>query len=238
MRYIQLITVGMLATLATWALPAFPVVFQDDLAIQNSSDVIGDPAKFDIDNLKLVGLNSNVLQVDIRFNFGGGTSLTPFAIAGFTPVLSVGDLFFRTPDTTYAYILNGHDGLSTNGLYTITGTQSSASVLGNPAGSYRPAAQVWAAASGAQLLSTGSANISTVDNTPTYLLASLYIQLNDTIVSDLDKGFNIYFAAATCGNDELTGTVPASPNGNVPELGTWAMLGSGLIGLGLIRRRA
>jgi len=114
---------------------------------------------------------------------------------------------------------------------------SARDVLGNPAGSYRPDAQVWAAPGGAQLLSTGTASIATVNNVSTFLRATLFIQLNNAIISDLDNGFALYFAAATCGNDELTGNVPASPSGNVPEIGTWAMLGSGLIGLGMIRRR-
>lgn len=234
MKSLKLVALLTVAMTSAWAFPAFPIVFQDELDSQNSSDVIGDPALFEIDNLKLVGLNSNTLQVDIRFNFGGGTSLSGFTIPGFSPTLNVGDLFFRTPTNTYAYILNSHNGLATNGLYSITGTQASSSVLGNPAGSYRPTAQVWADANGATLLTNGSATVSTVNGNATNLLASLYIQLNDTIISDMDKGFSLYFASATCGNDEITGNVAAT---SVPEPGTWAMFGAGLIGLGLIRRK-
>ncbi len=234
MRSLRFLAFALLATTAAWSLPVLPIVFQDELASQNPADVIGNPDLFDIDNLKLVSLNSNTLQVDIRFNFGGGTALTPFNIAGFAPTLSVGDLFLRTPSTTYAFILNGHDGLATNGLYRISGTQAARDVLGNPAGSYRPDAQVWASPTGAQLLTNGSASVSTVNNVSTFLRATLFIQLNNTIISDLDNGFSLYFAAATCGNDEITGNVPAT---GVPEPGTWALLGAGLISLGLLRRR-
>lgn len=234
MRSIRNLAFVLLATSAVWALPVLPIVFQDELDSQNSSDVIGDPDLFDIDNLKLVSLNSDTLQVDIRFNFGGGIGLTPFNISGFNPSLSVGDLIFRTPSTTYAYILNGHNGLTTNGLYQISGTQAAKDVLGNPAGSYRPDAQVWASPNGAQLLTTGSASVSTVNNVATFLKATLFIKLNDAIISDLDDGFSLYFAAATCGNDEITGEVPAT---GVPEPGTWALLGTGLVSLGLFRRR-
>jgi hypothetical protein len=68
----------------------------------------------------------------------------------------------------------------------------------------------------------------------TFLRATLFIQLNNAIISDLDNGFSVYFAAATCGNDEITGNVP--PTTGVPEPGTWAMLGAGLIATGLLRR--
>mgnify|MGYP000042663296 CR=1 FL=1 len=219
---------------ATWALPSFPVVFQDELDSQNSNDVIGNPNEFEIDYLRLAGINGNTLQIDIRFNYGGGASLNPFDISSTFPTLRVGDLFLRTNANTYAFILNSHDGLSTNGLYQIAATQSAQTVLGNPSGSYRPAARVWADPAGAQLLSTGSSTITTVNGASTFLLATLYLPLTGNTLADLNNGFDIYFASATCGNDEITGSVP--PTG-VPEPGTWAMLGAGLVALGLYRRK-
>lgn len=228
-------SLALLFSSATWALPSFPVVFQDELDSQNPADVIGDPNLFDIDYLKLAGVNGNTLQVDIRFNFGGGTSLTPFNIANFAPALSVGDLFLRTAANTYAFVLNTHDGLATNGLYQITGTQTAQTVLGNPAGTYRNGAEVWAGAGGAQLLSNGSSSVTTVNGNSTNLLASLYLPLTSNMLADLNNGFDVYFAAATCGNDEVTGSVPPS---SVPEPGTWAMLGGGLIALGCFRRKS
>ena len=233
MRSTLLLSFALLVSSTAWALPTFPVTFQDDLDSQNPADVIGDPDLFDIDYLKIAGMNGNTLQVDIRFNFGGGTSLTPFNIAGFAPTLSVGDLFLRAASNTYAFILNSHDGLATNGLYRISGTQSAQTVLGNPAGSYRNNAPVWASPGGAQLLSTGSSSIVTVNGNATNLLASLYLPLTANMLSDLNNGFDVYFAAATCGNDEVTGTVPGSA---IPEPGTWVMLGAGLIAAGFFRR--
>jgi len=233
MRFLHTLSLGLLAAATTFALPTLPVTFQDELDSQNSSDVIGDPALFEIFNLSVAGASGNNLQVDIRFNYGGGTSLDPFTINGFNPALNVGDLILRTTNATYAFILNSHNGLAEDGFYRVTGTRSASSVLGSPSGSYRPDAQVWARSTGAQLLSTGTSTITTVGGVSTQLLASLLIPLDSTTISDLDKGFSVYFASATCGNDEITGTVP--PTG-VPEPGTWAMMGAGLIGLGLLRR--
>ena len=55
------------------------------------------------------------------------------------------------------------------------------------------------------------------------------------MTADLNSGFDVYFASATCGNDEVTGAVPPS---GVPEPGTWAMLGSGLIAIAFYRHKA
>ena len=154
MRIMYTLLLAILLAAASWALPTLPITFQDELDSQNPNDVIGNPDLFDIDYLRLTSLNGNTLQVDIRFNFGGGTSLSGFNINGFSPTLNVGDLFLTTSANTYAFILNSHNGLATNGLYQIAGTQTAQTVLGSPGGSYRPTAEVWAAAAGAQLLST------------------------------------------------------------------------------------
>jgi hypothetical protein len=233
MRYLFTLIIAAGLAIPASALPLTPVVIQDQLASQNSSDVIGDPRLFDIDYLKISSPTGNNLQVEIRFNFGGGTSLNPFTISGFTPALNVGDLFFRTADNTYAYILRSHNGLATNGLYEITGTQSAQTVLGNPSGTYRKSSQVWASSTGAQLLSTGTSNIVALNNRPTNLLATFVIPLSMSLVGELSNGFDVYFAAATCGNDEVFGEVPGSP---VPEPGTWAMIGAGFLAIGLLRR--
>jgi hypothetical protein len=228
------LSLALLFACSMWALPTAPVTFTDDLASQNPADVIGDPKLFDIHYVTFSSPSANTLQIDIRFNYGGGSSLGGFTIPGFIPTLNVGDLFLRTDEATYAYVLNSHNGLATNGLYEIDATQSAKSVLGNPAGYYRPDAQVWASPTGAQLLGTGVNTVSTVGGNNTYLLSRIVLSLPAGALSDLNGGFDFYFASATCGNDEIMGTVPA----DVPEPGTWAMLGSGLLAVGFLRRRA
>lgn len=232
MRKLQVFIFSTLLTASAWALPSLPAQFIDPLDSQDPTDVIGDPLKFDIHNLTFQSLTGNALQIDIRFNYGGGVTLAGFPNSTGAVTLNVGDLFITGGGQTYAYILNGHDGLQTNGLYAITSRQTAQTVLGNPSGiTYRPNSLVWASGSGATLLSTGSTNVSVVGG-PTELLVSLTLNLTPGALANINNGFDFYFAAATCGNDEIYGTV----NG-VPEPGTWALMGAGLVGLGMLRRR-
>lgn len=232
MRILPVLSLSILLTTSAWALPSLPLQFTDPLDSADPSDVIGDPLKFDIHSLTFTSLNNNALQIDIRFNYGGGSTLAGFLNSTGAVTLNVGDLFLTGGGQTYGFILNGHSGLQTNGLYSITSRDTAQTVLGNPSGiTYRPNSLVWANATGATLLSNGVSNINVVGG-PTELLASLTLNLTPAILANLDNGFDFFFAAATCGNDEIYGTVSG-----IPEPGTWALMGAGLIGLGMLRRR-
>jgi hypothetical protein len=234
MRTLSFLSLGALLATSAWALPTLPLKFTDPIASADPSDVIGDPLKFDISSLTFTSLNNTVLNLDIRFNYGGGSSLAGFLNSTGAVTLNVGDLFINTGGQTYAYILNGHNGLQTNGLYSITNRLTAQTVLGNPSGiNYRNNALVWASANGATLLSTGSKSVISVGG-PTELVASLSLNLTPSLLASMNNGFDFYFASATCGNDEIFGRVPAD---SVPEPGAWALMGAGLIGLGLLRRR-
>lgn len=66
----------------------------------------------------------------------------------------------------------------------------------------------------------------------------LEVTLNFVANNDFINNFansTVLFAAATCANDIVTGTIPA--NAPVPEPATWAMLVAGLVAVGLRRRR-
>ncbi|MFN0105075.1 MAG: PEP-CTERM sorting domain-containing protein [Bryobacteraceae bacterium] len=232
MRILTTFSLSALLTASAWALPSLPRHFTDPLASEDPTDVIGNPLKFDIHSLTFQSLTGNALQIDIRFNYGGGSTLAGFLNSTGAVTLNVGDLFLTGGGQTYAFILNGHDGLQTNGLYSITNRQTAQTVLGNPGGiNYRPNSLVWASANGASFLSNGSSNIQVVGG-PTELLARLTLNLTPGALANLDNGFDFFFAAATCGNDEIFGTVS-----NVPEPGTWTLMGAGLIGLGMLGRR-
>jgi hypothetical protein len=228
MRIATLLLATFTLSLSAWALPVLPLTFNDPLASQDPNDVIGDPAKFDIHYLRF----TNTLQIDIRFNYGGGTGLGAFNIGGGFPTLNVGDLLLRTSTSTYAFVLGGHNGLNAGSLYRVTGTQTAAQVLGNPSGNYRPNAAVWGSGTGATLINAGSIQVNTVGGVSTQLLTTLNLVLNNTVINELNNGFSFSFASATCGNDLIEGNVAG-----IPEPGTWAMLGAGLIGLGLLRRK-
>lgn len=227
MRLVKLLFPILLATSA-WALPVGPITFTDELASQNPADVVGDPALFEIYHVTFSSTDPNTLQIDMRFNYGGGSSLGSFDTPFFPATLNIGDFFFRTASNTYAFILNGHDGLQTNGFYQVSGALDSRTVLGDPNDpDYRPDALVWANPAGAVSVGSGSTSVSTVGG-PNELLATILITMNGDVAQKLDA-FDFYFASATCGNDEISG--------NVPEPGTWAMIGLGLAGLGIFRRK-
>lgn len=234
MRNAFLIILTLSLSASAWALPVLPLTFNDPIAANDPTDVIGDPAKFDIYSLKFNSYApaTNTLQIDIRFNYGGGTALSAFNVGGGFPNLNVGDLLLRTSTTTYAFVLGAHNGLNAGSLYQVTGTQTAAEVLGSPSGNYRPNSAVWGNGAGASLISAGSMNVNSVGGLDNQLLATLNIVLNNTVFNDLNNGFDFSFASATCGNDLIEGRVS-----DIPEPGTWAMLGAGLIGLGFLRRK-
>ncbi|MBM3783897.1 MAG: PEP-CTERM sorting domain-containing protein [Acidobacteria bacterium] len=233
MRNLHVLTFGFVLAGSAWALPTFPTTFNDALASNDPSDVIGNADHFDIHSLKFVSYNAgtNTMQIDIRFNFGGGAALNPFTVG--STLLSASDLLFRASNgNQYAFVVNSHDGLAAATTYRIQGTQTAQAVLDPDPGNYRPSATVWASPTGASLVGAGSKSISTVNGVSTHLLATLNVQMNQQMLNDLNGGFDFYFTSATCGNDEIFGSVAA-----VPEPGTWALLGGGMIALAGLRRR-
>ncbi len=238
MRISSLLFLAASFTLPAFALPTFPLVYTDPLASADPADVIGDPNFFDISSLAFASFNSGTKRftVDILFNYGGGTSLSPFSIGGAFTNLNVGDLLFFNGGNTYAVALVSRDGLDAGDLYRVTGTQTAQQSLGlgpDQDPNYRPNAPVWGRSEGANFVGDGT--VSTVSTGgPTNLKVTLAFTANDAFINGFE-GSTFSFASATCGNDLIGGVIEGS---QVPEPGTWALLGAGLIGLGLLRRRA
>jgi hypothetical protein len=219
-----------------WAFPNFPVTFNDALAANVPSDVVGNPEWFDIYSVQFQTYNpvNNTMQIAIRFNYGGGLNLNSFTVGGVT--LNVGDFILGAGGDQYAFVLTSHDGLAAGNTYKINGTQTAKTALGDPSSiNYRPDAPVWANGAGASYIGSGGLNTSLADATSTHLLTTLTVQMNNAMRANLENGFDFSFASATCGNDLITGSLAA---GEVPEPGSYALIAVGLAGLALLRRRS
>ena len=232
MRITSLLLLAASLTVPAFSLPIFPLVFTDPLAAADPADVIGDPNFFDIASLTFASFNSGTKRftVEILFNYGGGTSLDSFSVGGAFDSLNVGDLLFSNGGFNYAVQLRSRGGLTAGNLYQVTGNQTAKQVLGlgsDQDGNYRPNQAVWGNTIGATLIGTGTSTVVSTGG-PTNLKVSLDFMANNAFINGFDTS-SFAFSSATCSNDVMTG--------NVPEPGTWALLGAGLIGLGMIRRR-
>ena len=221
----------------------YPTTFTDANASNDPNDVFGDPAKFDIYSLTLSNFNigTGELAINIDFNYGGGFTagaFQGFTIPGFSigsndVVLNVGDIFFTNSTSKFAIVMSDHDGLNQGSLYSITATQTSGSVLGNPVGYYRPTQAVWADPTGASEAGTGT--VTATNNGGYRYDAAITVSTDAAFRALLDGTYDVSFESATCGNDVVEGTVAATAT---PESGTMAMLGAGLLAVGLLRRKA
>ncbi len=228
----------------------YTYVFNDPYAGQNpgtaanNGDVVGQLRRFDIEKVTINGDGGSVF-ISVFMNYGqngGDTSLGGISIGSF-PTLNPGDIMIRSGADKYSIPLVSHTnsavgagGLTGGDLYRVNAFRTAAQVLGSPSGSYRPEAAVWGQATGAVKLGDGTVSTSLVGGSEIRVDMSVTTS-NLAFIQALSSGnFDLLFASATCGNDIVIGT--AVPNdGNVPEPMTMAMIGSGLVALGISRRR-
>jgi len=202
----------------------------DPSCSEPSSDncVIGDPTVFGIESASLTVDSSGDVSANILTNFGDST-LAPFTSAGV--ILSAADILISAGGAEYALVLDAHNGMVTGGLYLIASRETAQTVLGDPTGTYRNDLPVWASPAGAVLLGTGTVVITSAgDGTtvPEYDIAVNGITGGTALFTS--GGFLFEVASSTCGNGVLYAST-------VPETGTMAMIGMGLLGLALLNRR-
>jgi len=203
----------------------------DPSCSESSSDncVIGDPTVFGIESASLTVGSGGDVSANILTNFGDPT-LAPFSLYGVT--FSAADILITAGDAEYALVLDAHSGMVTGGLYSILSTEIAQTVLGNPSEAiYRNDLPVWASPAGAVLLGTGTVVITSAGNgttVPEYDIAVSGITGGTALFTS--GGFLFEVASSTCGNGVLYAST-------VPETGTMAMIGMGLLGLALLNRR-
>jgi len=233
MKCLQILFLATCLALPSLALPTFPITFNDPTAAQDASDVVGDPTKFDITQLRFTGFNSatNTFTAKVNFNYGGGSSLASFDI-GWGP-LNVGDLLISNGTNRYFVPLVGRTGATVGNLYSTTSYLTAQDLVTNAG---RPTSAVWGNTTGAVQIGGGTVSAVPVGGPadPNKLEVTLNFVGNAAFINNFANS-TVSFASATCANDIITGVIPA--NAPIPEPGTWAMLSAGLAAVGLLRRR-
>jgi len=218
-------------------------------SLYGNEDVFGYLRSFDIEKA-VIETTATSVRIDLFFNYGqtgGDTSLGDYVSSTF-PTVFPGDVILIINGVNYVIPLVNHDAVGRNNdpvqallanrLYTVSSLLSAQQVTGqepDPTPRYNPSALVWGNPNGK--VDTGVLASRTI-NGPVFAQIHVSLLLNDagfasTINNNLDVMF-FNFASATCGNDVLNGIGQLD---EAPEPATITMLGAGLLGLALFRRR-